>query len=152
VSASPEKTHLALVIGIGGRRCAIPLSGVAEVLRPLPIDPLPSPIEAVLGVTVLRGAAVPVIDPALLLEGEVSRPGRFVVLRLGARRAILAVAEIHGVQDLAGLPLEALPPLLRDAASEAIENVSRLDRELLLVLNAARLVQAPLSQASEAGA
>ena len=134
-----------MVVAIGGRRCAIPLSEVSEVLRPLPIEPLPSPLPAVLGATVVRGVTVPVIDPARLLGGDPSSVRRFVVLRLGERRAVLAVDDIHGIQDLAGLGSESLPPLLHNPESEAIQAIGRLDHELLLVLQAARLVEGPMT-------
>jgi purine-binding chemotaxis protein CheW len=142
MALSDERPQLALMIRIRRQACAIPLSHVSEVLRPLPIEATPSQLDALLGVTILRGHPVPVIDASRLIGDGVSEPpGRFVALRVGQRTAVLAVNEVVGVRDLSDLTLESLPPLFREADSETVSRIGRLDQELLLVLRAARFVE-----------
>jgi purine-binding chemotaxis protein CheW len=118
--------------------CALPLRDVIETLRPLPIEPLAGAPSYVCGLSILRGAPVPVVDVGLLLGVEQVRATRLVALRVGTRTAALAVGAVLGVRTLAGD--SALPPLLKQAAHGAIQTLGSLDRELLLVLEGARLV------------
>ena len=121
--------------------CALPLSHVVETMRPLPIQPLGGMPTFVRGLSVIRGATVPVVDLGALLglptEGQ---PSRFVSLRTGERRVALAVEEVVGVRALSSVPLETLPPLLHRAKSRVIALVGRLDTSLLVVLQDSRIV------------
>ena len=95
----------------------------------------------VLGVSVVRGFPVPVLDAALLLAATGrSSPDRFVVLRVGSRTAVLAVDTVLGIRSLERDALVKLPPLLSNAESAVIEAIATLDSELLVVLNCARIV------------
>jgi purine-binding chemotaxis protein CheW len=133
--------EVALVCRVGSRRCALPLHQVQETLRPLPIEPLAGTPRFVLGVSVVRGEALPVVDALDLVGGEpAGAAGRFVVVKAGSRRVALCVGAIEGVRSLAPGSLEALPPLLRDASDEAIAALGILDGALLVALRSARLV------------
>jgi purine-binding chemotaxis protein CheW len=140
-SAALENTP-ALLMRIGQRTCALALSHVSEVLRPLPIEQVFGKPDAFLGLTILRGAPVPVIDAARLAGwGETIAAKRFVALRVARRSAVLAVDAVLGIRELSGLALEALPPLFLDAPSETVSRIGHLDNELLLVLRATRFVE-----------
>lgn len=150
--ARPAKTSY-LVSRAGGKRLALPLADVIEVMRPLPVSRLEGAPEFVLGAAVVRGSPVPVIDAGALLGAapEARTPSRLVSLRVGARRAALAVEELLGIHALDASELEVVPPLLRGVASGAAEAVAALDEELLVVLGSARLVPAEVWRALEAG-
>jgi purine-binding chemotaxis protein CheW len=120
--------------------CALPIRQVIETLRPLPLEPLASAPSFVCGVSILRGVPVPVVDLGLLLAAEQVQPGRFVALRAGAHTVAIAVSAVIGVRTLGGGAERELPPLLRDAAGNVVRSLGSLDRELLLVLDSARLV------------
>jgi purine-binding chemotaxis protein CheW len=127
---------------VGRNLLALALSDVAEVMRPLRVSSVEGAPPFVLGVGVVRGTPVPVIDARLLL-GEPSSPGpagRWISLRLGSRRAALAVDDVLGTRTLDDATLETMPPLLRSAAPGAAEAVAALDDELILVMRAGRLV------------
>jgi purine-binding chemotaxis protein CheW len=95
----------------------------------------------VLGVSMVRGTPVPVLDAALLLAATGrSSPERFVALRVGSRTAVLAVDAVLGIRSLEGDALVKLPPLLRDAEGAVIEAIATLDSDLLVVLRCARIV------------
>jgi len=125
---------MSLVCRIGEHLCAIPLEHVVETLRTLPIEPVAGAPDFVLGVTILRGGPVPVVDPARLLGGAAAAAGRLVSLRVSERRVALAVDAVVGVHDLCSSAPSELPPLLRDAAAEGLAALGCLDSELLLVL------------------
>lgn len=130
--------HSGLLVRVVRRLYVLPLDGIVEIMRPLPVAPLAGVPTYVQGMAVLRGEATPVLDLAALLEGEPAHvPGRFVLARAGTRRVALAVTDVHGVRrDLPAT--HALPPLARGAAA-ALEGVGALDQQLMLVLAAARL-------------
>ena len=130
-----------LVCRVGARACALPLEHVREVMRPSPVAPVPSAQKFVLGLGVIRGETVPVLDTALLLSGQSAPATRFVVLRVGERRVALAVGEVVGAKVLDRAELVELPPLLSEAR-DRVSALAVLDGDLLEVLESARLLAA----------
>jgi purine-binding chemotaxis protein CheW len=144
-------TGLAVVCRVGSLACAVPAEHVSETMRPLPVEPLAGMPSFVLGVCVVRGEPIPVIDAARMLGSADARPAsRFVTIRIGARRAALAVHAVLGVRALATDSLRALPPLLRDVTADAVTAIGTLDADLLLVLGSARIVPASVWATLEA--
>lgn len=131
-----------LLCRVATRLCGLPLESVVETMRPLPAEPLVGAPDFVRGVSIIRGDAVPVVDAASLLGGEVAYPTRFVTVRVDGRQAALAVDEVLGVRTIADDALDDLPPLLDGARDEVISAIGALDAELLFVLRSARLVPA----------
>lgn len=120
--------------------CALPLASVEEIMRPLPVKPLEGMPPFVMGIAVIRGAPVPVVDTGSLLGRQGSSPTRFIALKVADRRVALAVDEVLGIRALPAETLGELPPLLRDAQRGAIELIGRLDAEFILVLRGGWLV------------
>jgi len=113
-----------LLVRAGTLTCALPLSHVVETMRPLPIEPLANAPAFVRGLSIIRGAPVPVVDLGALLNTPSSRPPpRFVTVRAGERRVALAVDGILGLRDIASLSLDdmhrccAKPPAKRSSCS-----------------------------------
>jgi chemotaxis signal transduction protein len=89
--------------------CAIPLQYVAEVMRMLPLErPAELPPQA-LGISVIRGARIPVIDAAGVFGIEPSSPSsrsapasptRVVRLTLNDRSVGLAFDDVIGVRSV----------------------------------------------------
>jgi purine-binding chemotaxis protein CheW len=134
--------------------CALRVADVVETMRPLPVAPLAGAPAFVAGAAIARGEAAPVVSLDALLAGAAASaaapPGRFVLVRAGERRALLAVDAVLGVATLAAADAAA-PPLLATAASGAVEALAARDGELLLVLRAARLVPEAAWQALSGG-
>ena len=128
------------MIGIEARICAIPLVHVVETMRPRPIEPMASSPPFVLGLSVVRGAPIPVVDLGMLIGSHGAAPTRFVTLRTDDRRCALAVDSVVGVDVVDAHKLETLPPLLGDANANVIEAIAPLDARLLVVLRTARIV------------
>jgi purine-binding chemotaxis protein CheW len=128
---------------VGARVIALPIEHVVETMRPLPAEPIAGMPPFVTGVAVVRGVATPVIDAARMTGTVSSVPvGRFVAVRVGERRAVVAVDAVLGIQ---ALPIDSFERLLSQAGaagSGAIEGIGSLDSELLLVLRCAKIVPA----------
>lgn len=86
----------------------------------------------------MRSVATPVADLGLLVgDRALQAPSRLVSLRLPDSRSVaLLVDTVRGVHYLE--PRGTFPPLLRDAA--VIQELARLDTQLLTVLDAGRLL------------
>jgi purine-binding chemotaxis protein CheW len=117
---------------------------VRETMRPLPIESLTGAPSFVLGLAIIRGFPVPVIDTGRLLGSPASDTRRFVSLKLGERSAALAVDDVLGIRSLPTVTLSETPPLLRGADQRLVAVIGTLDSRLLLVLEAARLVLDPV--------
>lgn len=107
-------------------------------MRPLPIAPLAAPVAQVLGLALIRGSSLPVVDLAALLGLQGVTPQRFVVIAVAERHVALAVSAVLGLRPMPAT--ESLPPLTREAPNELIAAIGWLDAELLMVLDSARLM------------
>jgi purine-binding chemotaxis protein CheW len=126
---------------IGASICALPAEHVLETMRSLPMEPLVGISGFVAGIAMLRGAPTPVIDGARLLDGNrMSEGRRLLAIKIGGRRALLAVDAVLGVRRLSAESIQELPPLLEGPGLHAVNGIGRVDGDLLLVLAAARLV------------
>jgi purine-binding chemotaxis protein CheW len=133
---------------VGTRLCALPVEHVVEIMRPLPIEPMAGMAHFVMGLAVVRGLPIPVVDAAMLLgAANAGRAGRFVTLHVDGRRTALSVEEVLGVRELSTASLRELPPLLGDASAEIVSAIGTLDAELLVVLRAARILTEPVRTA-----
>lgn len=93
---------LTLVFRSDSHICALPLSQVVEILRPLTVKPIADAPAAVQGLSVIRGQAVPVVDMAVLLMGSSGLRGRWIVVRTGKRRVALSVESVLGIREFRG--------------------------------------------------
>jgi purine-binding chemotaxis protein CheW len=136
-----------LLCRVGSRIAALEIRDVLETMRPLPIEPLTGAPTFVLGLAIVRGFPIPVVDADRLLGSSGSSsippilpsPARFVALKLGARSAALAVDAVLEIRTLPAGTLAGIPPLLGEATG-VVSAIGALDATLLLVLEAARLV------------
>jgi purine-binding chemotaxis protein CheW len=130
-----------LLCRAGSFLCALRLAQVVEIMRVSRIEPIAGAPPFVRGLSIIRGAPTPVIDIAHLVGGRTAAPRRQVTVQVGTRIVALTVDSVLGVRliEAAGIA-EPLPPLLREAASDMVSAIGRLDADLLLFLNTARIV------------
>ena len=126
-----------LLVRSGAQVCALPLRHVIEAMRPLPVTAIAGVPSFVQGAAVVRGEPAPVVLLGALLEGAARPAARFVSIQIAGRRAIIALDEVLGVGKL---PETGSVPVLRGAAGGTVSALGTLDRDLLAVLDAARLV------------
>ena len=130
-----------LLVATGSVTCAIPIEHVSETMRPLPVEPIGAVPSFVLGLAIIRGSPIPVVDlQSAMGLGRAEAPSRFVVLRIGQRRVALAVGAVIGIRELDRAFVDATPPLLRDARADVVEAIGVLDAQLLFLLRASRLL------------
>jgi len=131
-----------LICRVGDRLLAIGLGCVVETMRPLPLRAFSGAPNFILGVSVIRGAVVPVIDVEAALGVPSTSPGRFVTIRMDDRIVALAVDEVLGVRSLDEATMHGVPPLLGALDEATISAIGTLDSNLLLVLGDTGLVPA----------
>jgi purine-binding chemotaxis protein CheW len=129
-----------LLCRVGVRLCALPLDRIGETMRTLPVVRAGDAPRFVAGMCIIRGIPVPVVEVAALFGDADRTPQRLVTLDAGTGRVALAVDAVLDVCEIAPEPPDGLPPLLSQAAGDAVAALRVLDRELLLLLDAARLV------------
>jgi purine-binding chemotaxis protein CheW len=135
---SPRKV---LFVRAGDEVCALPVGAVVETLRPLALTPLPGLPEYVMGLAVVRGAAVPVVALSRLLGiARPPDPARWVTVEVGGRSLALAVDAVLGVDTVAEATLAEVPPVLGEVAREVVERLGVADERLVAFLEAARIL------------
>jgi purine-binding chemotaxis protein CheW len=145
-TASDEEitgASLWLLCEAGSHRFALPVTNVIETMRILPLETIASAPAIVLGLSIIRGDTVPVIDTARLFGGEFVRYERLVSARTSSRTVAFAASAVIAVQSIADTKCHELPPLLQDA--DAIAAIARLDGEFAFLLQTARVVPDDLS-------
>lgn len=134
----PDQGETLLLLRTSRAVVGLPIATVVETLRPLACAPIAGAPPELLGLSVIRGEPVPVVDLARALGHDPGPATRFVTVRAGARTVALQVEAVLGTSTLAPERMAALPPLLGDASQ--LGWLGRLDHELLLVLEAGRFV------------
>jgi purine-binding chemotaxis protein CheW len=130
-----------LAIRVGARICAIPLSDVVEIMRPLPIEAWIGTTDVVRGLSVIRGVPVPVVDLGRLVGASGNcLSTRFVAIRVGERLVALAVDAVLDIREFDPTVRTQMPPLLSDACTDLVESVGALDTELFTVLKSCSIV------------
>lgn len=129
-----------LMCRIGDRLLAVPLGCVIETMRPLARQDVSGVPEFILGVSLIRGVAVPVIDVAAVLGTPGGPIDRLVTITLDDRVVALAVGAVLGLRTLDEAILHDVPPLLGAVDQNVLAAIGTLDSGLLLVLGTARLV------------
>ena len=132
-----EGIRKALIVGLEGCFCAVPITHVIETMRPLPVEPISGVPSFVQGISIIRGLPTPVVDLGAILGTPDERPERFITLRVGDRQVALSVNVVVGVRDLDTImTIGELPPLLRRASKDVVEAIGTLDEQVLMVLRA----------------
>lgn len=135
-----------LGVSIGGRAYAVPLNLVEEVLPVVPADPIPGGPRWLLGMAMLRGRLVPLIDGGLRLGGEpvpCTMNARTLLLVPAAcnppMAAAMRVDRVRGVCD-ADPEAPGSHPGLVHAADGALGAVTAGDGEMLTFIDAGSLL------------
>lgn len=128
-----------LMFSAAGSRFAVPLGSVREVLRPLPLTPVPGAPEWVAGVANVRGDVVLTIELAGFLGlSDIVRP-RWLVILSGADSELgLLVSDLPGIRPLIPAddadvsPLDRLAGFLAGLSLDPAGVVHRLDPTTVL--------------------
>jgi purine-binding chemotaxis protein CheW len=118
----------------------LPLDHVIETMRPLPVEPLAGAPDFVLGLSMVRGEPVPVLDASRLFGTSTGTSRRLVSIDTNGRHMALAVDSVVGIRKVGSDTLQDLSPVLECTCSDAVRSLAPLDAELLRVLEETRLV------------
>jgi purine-binding chemotaxis protein CheW len=129
-----------LLCRAGAVLCALPIEHVIEIMRLLPVEQIGGAPKYVCGLSVIRGAPVPVVDLGLIIGDQITPCMRLIAMRAATRTVALAVEAVIGISAIAADAFGQLPPLLRDAAADTVTAIGTSDTELIIFLRAARLV------------
>lgn len=142
IATAPDGPMLmALVFRAGALLCALPLEEVIETMRPLPVQPIAGTRPFVLGISVMRGVATPVVDVARLLGGRPATVSRFVSVRTGRSPAAFATGEVLGIRPVGDTHGgRANAALLGGAPVRLVAAVGTFGGGPLLVLQSTRLL------------
>jgi purine-binding chemotaxis protein CheW len=124
---------------IGGLHLGVPVQGVQEVIRYQELTRVPLAAAEVRGLINLRGQIVTAVDLRRKLglgeRADEERPTN-VVLRRDDGAVSLLVDEIGDVLEVSEDSWEPAPRTLKGGARDLISGVYKLDKGLLLVLDA----------------
>lgn len=136
-----EATHSSwLLCRTGAILCALPIEHVVEIMRLLPIEQIAGAPEYIRGLSVIRGAPVPVVDLGRIIGDHVSHATRLITVKAATGTVALAVEAVVGITAIAPDAFAQWPPLLGEVATATIAAIGTLDSELMVFLRTARLV------------
>jgi len=123
---------------LGDAMYAIDVASVIEILRPLPITPVPRAAREVAGLINVRGQIIAAIDLRMRLGHPCVAPPMNVLVRVRAGIASLLVDRIGDVFEVDDSLLSRPPPTLPASARGLVTGSISLPDRLVLVLDADR--------------
>lgn len=143
-----ERSARWLRLRCGGQVYALELLKIREVVRPAPLLPLRGADPAVAGLINLRGQVVPVVDLGLHLgEAAVADTPATRVIVLEAGGDVLGL-RVDSIDDVAEIGDDRIEPAhtarLAPVGDPRVRGIARVGGEVILLLDAARLLEAPL--------
>ena len=151
-TASGATTRQALTFALGQEVYGVDILRVKEIRGWSPVTRIPQSPPAVLGVLNLRGAIVPIVDLRVrfaMQSAEFNAVTVVIVLSLrtadGQRECGIVVDSVRDVVDIVAGGLRPAPAMHGCQANEFIEGITTLGEQMLILLDADRLVSGELS-------
>lgn len=122
---------------LAGAAYAVPIARIAEILKPLPITPVPRSPRVVVGVMTVRGRLVTVIDLRRRLrlhEAPIDHRSRILITDTGEERIGLLVDEVMHVHRLADTEIEPRDVLGGDP-EPYLAGIGRPEGAILILLD-----------------
>ncbi len=132
-----------LAFWVADEEYAVEITEIQEIIKLPIITDVPRAHPSVMGIISLRGTIVPVVDLRLLLGLErrvISRQSRILVLRADGDPVGLLVDQVTSVVRLESDAVEPPPRAMQRHASEMLSGVGRLGGRLIIILNAAAVL------------
>jgi len=151
-TASGASMRQALTFALGQEVYGVDILRVKEIRGWSPVTRIPQSPPAVLGVLNLRGAIVPIVDLRVrfaMQSAEFNAVTVVIVLSLrtadGQRECGIVVDSVRDVVDIAADSVRPAPTMHGCQANEFIEGITTLGEQMLILLDADRLVSGELS-------
>ena len=145
----PERMFVSLMVA--GQLCGIPVEDVRDVLGPQPITRIPLASPEIAGSLNLRGRIVTAIDLRRRLRLAPVAPGTpqmAIVTEQGGELYALLVDHVAEVLSVSADLRERTPVTMPAAWAEASDGLYRLQDQLMVVLDTARLFAVPARDAA----
>jgi len=145
---APERLGQACTFWVDGLSFGLGVEHVQEVLRYQELTVVPRAPEAVHGLINLRGQIVTAIDLRCRLGLPPREDGALpmnVVVRTGGEVVALLVDDIGDVIDTSDVALHPTPANLPPTVQDVVVGVLPLGEQILLVVDAERAVDVPLT-------
>lgn len=141
--APAETSQQLAVFTLGALDYALDIMTIRQIIRPLPIRPVPRAPAFVEGVIELRGQVFPVVDlrRRFGLEPEASsRSAKFIIVQLGQRTLGLVVDRVLGVHRVRKDEIRPAPEWSDGGEAPVFSGVCRREDRLVLILDLAALL------------
>jgi purine-binding chemotaxis protein CheW len=113
--AAQVRTVTTVAFVLGREECAVPITDVHQIIRDVPVTPVPNVNEHVEGVLNLRGVVVPILDLKHRLGLGVRTLGprhRLLILEIGGRLVGFSVDAVTGVLEFEESALQPPPDIV----------------------------------------
>ncbi|OGQ17687.1 MAG: hypothetical protein A2138_22865 [Deltaproteobacteria bacterium RBG_16_71_12] len=144
-----EELRLA-TFAVGPDLYAIDIMRIREIVRPLPVTPVPKAPAGMVGVVDLRGAVLPLFDLRLRFDlGPRAEADlvhvRYLIVKLDGRTVGVVVDQVHDVVNLTRAQLRVGAGVLAGEAAQVFIGVAPVSsshgERLALLLNLRRVLQ-----------
>lgn len=127
---------------VGQETFGVPIGSVQEILRPLPVTPVPGAPPHVEGVINLRGRIISVVDlrKRCGAPAEPQRRNRIVVAETGGRSIGLMVDSASEVLRIAENSIEPPASVFGQAEPGFVTGVAKLANRLVILVDIAKLL------------
>lgn len=122
---------------------AVNIYQVREVLKMVPVTPLPQAAHFIEGVINLRGEVIPVVDLRKrfeLPEKERSGQTRIIIVEIGGDKVGLIVDYVTEVLRLPSTAIQPPPAQVAGVRNDLIQGIGRLEGRLLIILSLAKIL------------
>lgn len=141
---SELKERQLVVFRIGVEEFGVEINQVKEIVRLVPITPIPRAPDFIEGVVNLRGQILAVIDLAKRLElkpSPRSERTRIIVAELGENTIGMIVDEVSEVLRIAEKSIDPTPEMITtELQYEYIKGVGKIDDRLLILIDLAKVL------------
>ncbi len=128
---------------VSGESYGLSIDQISEISMIFDTTPVPRTADFVLGIGNVRGSVIPILDLAKRLQlphAEPERSARILIVRHDDELYGLHVDEVLSVVTIAPEDLEEAPGAIAGARGEYIRALTRLDDEILIVLELAAVL------------
>lgn len=141
-NASDELNQL-VVFRLGKEEFGVFINQVQEIVRFLPVTPLPRVAAFVEGIVNLRGNIVPLIALRKKFNMDVveqTKDTRIIVVNVEGTMIGMIVDSVSEVLRIAKNSIEPPPPLVSNVDSEFIQGVVNINKRLIILLELKRVI------------
>lgn len=156
IEAAGESHRQVLTFALGAEVYGVDILRLKEIRGWSPVTRLPHSPPALLGVLNLRGVVVPIIDLRVrfgLPAAEFTKVTVIIVLSLrgaaGDQEFGIVVDRVMDVVDVAADQVKPTPATGYAVAAEVIEGIATVDEQMLILLQAERLIFSPVAALSQ---